>query len=119
MVVGPYFGLTAMGTVALSVTLAFAFGYLLTIKPLVKNGVALRTALGLAFASDKLSIATMEVIDNAVMLIVPGAMDVGIGTILFWGSLGVSLILAFIAAVPVNRWLLSKGRGHALVDCNV
>lgn len=104
-----------MGTVALSVTLAFAFGYLFTIKPFVKNGVELRTALGLAFASDTLSIATMEVIDNAVMLIVPGAMDAGIGTILFWGSLGVSLILAFIAAVPVNRWLLSKGRGHALV----
>ena len=115
MVIGPYFGLANMGTVALSVTLAFAFGYLLTIKPLVKNGVALRTALGLAFASDTLSIAIMEVIDNAVMLTIPGAMDAGIGTVLFWGSLAFSLVPAFFAALPVNRWLLSKGRGHALV----
>jgi hypothetical protein len=115
MVIGTYFGLANMTTVALSVILAFAFGYLLTLKPLVRNGMALRTALGLAFASDTLSIATMEVIDNAVMLIIPGAMDAGLGTVLFWGSLAVSLVLAFFAAVPVNRWLLSKGRGHALV----
>lgn len=99
----------------MSVALAFVFGYLLTIKPLLKHGVALRPALGLAFASDTLSIATMEVIDNAVMLIIPGAMDAGLGTLLFWGSLAFSLVLAFLAAVPVNRWLLSKGRGHALV----
>jgi copper chaperone CopZ len=115
MVVGTYWGLSNMTTVALSVILAFVFGYLLTLKPLVRNGMALRTALGLAFASDTLSIATMEVIDNAVMLIIPGAMDAGLGTVLFWGSLAVSLVLAFFAAVPVNRWLLSKGRGHALV----
>jgi copper chaperone CopZ len=115
MVVGTYLGLANMTTVAVSVVLAFVFGYLLTIKPLLKNGVAIRTALGLAFASDTLSIATMEVIDNAVMLIIPGAMDAGLGTVLFWGSLAFSLMLAFLAAVPVNRWLLSKGRGHALV----
>ena len=115
MVVGTYFGWPNMTTVALSVMLAFAFGYLLTLKPLVKNGMALPTALGLAFASDTLSIATMEVIDNAVMLVIPGAMDAGLGTVLFWGSLVISLMLAFFAAVPVNRWLLSKGRGHALV----
>ena len=77
--------------------------------------MAFRTALGLAFASDTLSIAIMEVIDNAAMLVIPGAMDAGLGTVLFWGSLAVSLVLAFFAAVPVNRWLLSKGRGHALV----
>lgn len=115
MVVGTYMGLTNTTTIAISVTLAFVFGYLLTIKPLLKNGVALRPALGLAFASDTLSIATMEVIDNAVMLIIPGAMDVGLGTVLFWGSLAFSLLLAFVVAVPVNRWLLSKGLGHALV----
>lgn len=115
MVVGTYMGLANTTTVAMSVTLAFVFGYLLTIRPLLKNGVALRPALGLAFASDTLSIATMEVIDNAVMLIIPGAMDAGLGTVLFWGSLAFSLLLAFVAAVPVNRWLLSKGRGHALV----
>ena len=115
MVVGTYLGLANVTTVAISVILAFVFGYLLTLKPLLNNGVALRTALGLAFASDTLSIATMEVIDNAVMLIIPGAMDAGLGTGIFWGSLAVSLVLAFFAAVPVNRWLLSKGRGHALV----
>lgn len=115
MVIGTYFGWANMTTVGLSVMLAFVFGYLLTLKPLVKNGVALPTALSLAFASDTLSIATMEVIDNAVMLVIPGAMDAGLATILFWGSLVVSLMLAFCAAVPVNRWLLSKGRGHALV----
>ena len=115
MVVGTYLGWANMTTVALSVMLAFVFGYLLTIRPLLNDGVALRMALGLAFASDTLSIATMEVIDNAVMLIIPGAMDAGLGTVLFWGSLAFSLIVAFLAAVPVNRWLLSKGRGHALV----
>jgi len=115
MVVGTYLGLANSTTVAISVTLAFLFGYLLTIRPLLKNGVALRPALALAFASDTLSIVTMEVIDNAVMLIIPGAMDAGLGTILFWASLAFSLVLAFLAAVPVNRWLLSKGRGHALV----
>ncbi len=115
MVIGAYLGLANLTTVALSVMLAFLFGYLLTIKPLLRNGLALRTALGLAFASDTLSIATMEGIDNVVMLIIPGAMDAGLGTVLFWGSLVFSLVLAFFTAVPVNRWLLSKGRGHALV----
>lgn len=115
MVVGTYLGLANSTTVGLSVTLAFLFGYLLTIRPLLKKGVALRPALALAFASDTLSIATMEVVDNAVMLTIPGAMDAGLGTVLFWGSLAFSLVLAFVAAVPVNRWLLSKGRGHALV----
>lgn len=115
MVVGTYLGLSNMTTVALAVMLAFVFGYLLSLKPLVKNGMALPTALGLAFASDTLSIATMEVIDNAGMLIIPGAMDAGLGTLLFWGSLAFLLVLAFWAAVPVNRWLLNNGRGHALI----
>ena len=110
IVVGIYLGLANMTTVAISVIFTFVFRYLLTLKPLLNNDVVLRTALGLAFASDTLSIATMEVIDNAVTLIIPGAMDVGLGTVLFWGSLAVSLV-----AVPVNRWLLSKGRGYALV----
>lgn len=115
MVVGTYLGLANTTTVAMSVALAFVFGYLLTVKPLLQNGMALRPALALAFASDTLSIATMEVIDNAVMLIIPGAMDAGLGTLLFWGSLTFPLVLAFVAAVPVNRWLLSKGRGRAQV----
>src|SRR5262249_31968886 len=107
-----------MTAVAISVILAFAFGYLLTLIPLVNKGVALSTAFGLVLASDTLSIATMEVIDNAVMFSIPGAMGTGVGTVLFWGSLIVSLVLAFFAAVPVNRWLLSKGRGHCLVHQN-
>ncbi len=115
MVIGTYLGLANTTTVAMSVALAFVFGYLLTIKPLLKHGMALRPALALAFASDTLSIATMEVNDNAVMLIIPGAMDAGLWTPLFWSSIALSLVLAFVAAVPVNRWLLSKGRGHALV----
>lgn len=115
MVIGTYAGWPNLGTVALSVFLAFVFGYALTLKPLLKAGLSFSAAMGLAFASDTLSIATMEVVDNAVMLVIPGAMDAGIQTPLFWGSLALSLGLAFVAAVPVNRWLLSQGKGHAVV----
>jgi copper chaperone CopZ len=115
MAIGTYAGLPNMATVALSVFLAFIFGYALTLRPLLKAGLSFSAAMGLAFASDTLSIATMEVVDNAVMLAVPGAMDAGILTPLFWGSLALSLGLAFVAAVPVNRWLLLHGKGHAVV----
>lgn len=115
MVIGTYFGLANVTTVGLSVVLAFLFGYALTLKPLLGAGLPFSTALGLALASDTLSIATMEVVDNLVMLVIPGAMDAGIFTALFWGSLALSLALAFFAAVPVNRWLLSQGKGHAVV----
>jgi len=105
-------------TVALAVVLAFAFGYAMTLWPLRKAGMAWRMALGLAFASDTLSITTMEIVDNAIMLVIPGAMDAGLGTALFWVSLGASLILAGVAAFPVNRWLISKGKGHAVVHAH-
>ena len=101
-------------TVALSVALAFAFGYALTLLPLLRAGLPVNTALGLALASDTLSITVMEIVDNAIMLVIPGAMDAGLAEPLFWSSLLLALILAGIAAFPINRWLIARGRGHAL-----
>jgi hypothetical protein len=102
-------------SIALSVALAFFFGYALTVRSVVRAGVEARRALALAFASDTLSIATMEIVDNGFILVVPGAMGAGLGDALFWWSLGVSLAIAFVAAVPVNRRLISRGRGHAVL----
>jgi uncharacterized protein DUF4396 len=102
-------------SIALSVVLAFFFGYALTVRSVLRAGVEARRALSLAFASDTLSIATMEVVDNGFILVVPGAMEAGLGEALFWWSLGVSLAIAFVVALPVNRWLISRGRGHAVV----
>jgi uncharacterized protein DUF4396 len=102
-------------TVALAVALAFVFGYLMTLVPLRRAGTALPAALALAFASDTLSITIMEIVDNVVMLVIPGAMDAGLSEPLFWGSLIVSLILAGMVAFPANRWLIARDRGHALV----
>ena len=115
MVLGTAFGLPALGTVVLSVALAFLFGYALTLSSVVRAGVALVTALGVTLAADTVSIAVMEVVDNALMLVIPGAMDAGLSSALFWGSLAVSLAVAFVVTVPVNRWLISRGRGHAVV----
>ena len=115
MVLGTAFGLGNLPTIALAVGLAFAFGYTLTLVPLLRAGLALGTALGLALAADTASIAVIEVVDNAVMLAVPGAMDAGLADPLFWGSLAVSLLMAAAAAFPVNRWLIARGRGHAVV----
>lgn len=102
-------------SIALSVALAFVFGYALTLGPVLRAGVELRRALGLTFASDTVSIAVMETVDNAFILVVPGAIAAGLGDGLFWWSLGVSLVVAFVAALPVNRWLIARGRGHAVV----
>ena len=118
MVIGTMLGWGNWPTVALAVVLAFFFGYTMTLWPLRKAGMAWGTALGLAFASDTLSMTTMEIVDNAIMVVIPGAMDAGLGTALFWGSLIASLIVAGIAAFPVNRWLIAKGKGHALVHAN-
>jgi hypothetical protein len=115
MVVGTALGLHNLGTVALSVALAFVFGYALTMRAVLGSGLALRAAVGVALAADTVSISVMEVIDNAFMLVVPGAMDAGVASWLFWGALAVSLALAFVVTVPVNRWLISRGRGHAVV----
>jgi uncharacterized membrane protein YbjE (DUF340 family) len=102
-------------SVAISVLLAFVFGYALTLGPVLRAGVRLRRALGLAFASDTVSIGVMETVDNAFILLVPGAIAAGLGDGLFWWSLAVSLAIAFVAALPVNRWLIARGRGHAVM----
>ncbi len=115
MVIGTALGWSNLATIALAVVLAFFFGYSLTMLPLLRSGLAVAAALPLAFASDTLSIAVMEVVDNLIMLVVPGAMEAGAGSILFWGSLAFALVVAFVAAYPVNRYLISRGRGHAVV----
>ena len=115
MVIGTALGLSNPATIALAVVLAFVFGYALTMVPLLRAGLALSLALPLAFASDSLSIAVMEIVDNAVVLAVPGAMDAGLADPLFWGSLAFALAVAFVAAFPLNRHLIARGRGHAVV----
>jgi hypothetical protein len=115
MVVGTALGLPAWGTIVLAIALAFAFGYGLTSLPLLRSGMALSAVVPIALASDTFSIATMEVVDNAIMLGIPGALHAGVGDLLFWGSLSVALVIAGFAAFPVNRWLLKRGRGHAVV----
>jgi hypothetical protein len=102
-------------TIALSIALAFFFGYSLTLLPLVRADLSLRQALPLAFASDTLSIGTMEIVDSLIVIAIPGAMDAGLGDLLFWGSLAGALLVAFWAAFPVNRWLIARGKGHAVV----
>jgi len=115
MVVATALGWSNAASVTISVLLAFFFGYALTLRPVLRAGVQLRRALGLAFASDTVSIGVMETVDNAFILLVPGAIAAGLGDGLFWWSLGVSLALAFVVALPVNRWLIARGRGHAVV----
>ena len=115
MVIGTALGWSNVATVVLAVALAFVFGYSFTIVPVLRAGLALRAALGVALAADTVSIAVMEIVDNAVMLIVPGAMEAGLTSWLFWGALAVALAVAFVVTVPVNRALISRGRGHAVV----
>jgi hypothetical protein len=115
LVVAAAFGWSSLPSIALAVVLAFAFGYALSLRPIVAAGVSFRRALGLALAADTISIATMELVDNGVVLAVPGAMEAGLADGLFWWSLALGLALAFVAAVPVNRALIARGRGHARV----
>lgn len=115
LIVGTGFNLPALQTFILAVGLAFVFGYGLSAASLLRHGLTLKIALGLVLAADSLSIATMELTDNLVVAVIPGAMNAGLGDILFWGSMAVSLIAAFITAYPVNHYLLTKGKGHALV----
>ena len=115
MVIGTALGWTDLVTVVAAVVLAFIFGYSLTLWPLVASGMALRAAIGLAFLADTLSISVMEIVDNAIMLLIPGAMDAHLDNLLFWGSLALSLAIAWVVAFPVNRWLIARGRGHAVV----
>jgi hypothetical protein len=115
MVIGTALGFSNATTIVLSVALAFVFGYGLTSLPLLRAGMALAVVVPIALASDTLSIATMEVVDNAIVVAVPGAMDAGLGDVLFWGSLSFALAVAGAVALPVNRWLIARGRGHAVV----
>ena len=115
MVIGTALGFSQWGTVALAVALAFLFGYTLTSIPLLRAGLALSVVIPIALASDTVSILVMEVIDNAIMLTVPGAMEAELDSLLFWGTLSVALVLAGMVAVPFNRWLLKRGKGHAVV----
>ena len=115
MVIGTAAGASNGVTLVLSIALAFVFGYTLTSLPMLRAGMALAVVAPIALASDTLSIATMEVVDNAVVLLVPGAMDAGLADVLFWGSLAFALPLAGAVAVPVNRALIARGKGHAVV----
>ena len=115
MVLGTALGFSEWGTVALAVALAFLFGYTLTSLPLLRAGLALSAVVPIALATDTFSIAVMEIVDNAIMLTVPGAMESGVGDILFWGALSIALVVAGLVAFPVNRWLIRRGRGHAVL----
>jgi Domain of unknown function (DUF4396) len=115
MVIGTALGWTDGATIALAVALAFFFGYALTIAPVLRSGLPFRAAVGVALAADTVSIAVMEIVDNAIMLLVPGAMEAGLTSPLFWGSLAVALAVAFVVTVPVNRALIGRGKGHAVV----
>lgn len=115
MVIGTAAGLGNAQTIVLATILAFLFGYALTMTPLLRSGMAIGTAIKLALAADSLSIAIMELVDNAIMLVIPGAMDAHLDRPLFWGSLALSLVIAGVAAFPANRWLIRRGRGHAVV----
>jgi hypothetical protein len=115
MVIGTAFGFSDLGTIALAVALAFLFGYTLTSLPLLRAGMALAAVVPIALSVDTVSIALMEIVDNAIMLAVPGAMEAGAGDLLFWGALSVALVVAGVVAFPLNRWLIRRGRGHAVL----
>jgi hypothetical protein len=115
MMVGTALGWSPLQTIAIAVVLAFLFGYSLTSLPLLRSGMALGAVVPIALASDTISIAIMEIVDNAIMLLIPGAMDATLGQIGFWAALAAALLIAGAAAYPANRWLLARGKGHAVV----
>ena len=117
MVIGTALGWGNGATIALAVVLAFLFGYALTLRPLLRS-MSFAGAAKLALAADTASITVMEIVDNAIMVVIPGAMDAGLDTVLFWASLAFSLAVAAVAAFPVNRWLISRGKGHAVVHAH-
>lgn len=118
LVIGTAMGWSNLATIALAVVLAFMFGYAFTMVPLLRAGMALKAALRLALLADTASVAIMEVVDNAIMLAIPGAMHAPLNSLLFWGSLTVALAIAAVVAFPVNRWLIARGRGHAVVHAH-
>ncbi len=115
LVISTAAGWGVAASIFLAVILAFLFGYSLTMLPLLKAGLSFAKASGLALAADTASITVMEIVDNAIMLVIPGAMDSGLGSLLFWGSLGFALAVAWVAAFPLNRWLIYRGTGHAVL----
>jgi hypothetical protein len=115
MIIGTALGFSDLGTIALAVSLAFLFGYTLTSLPLLRAGLALAAVIPIALATDTFSIAVMEIVDNGIMLLIPGAMEAGLGDVLFWGALSFALVIAGLVAFPVNRWLITRGRGHAVL----
>jgi len=115
MVIGTSLGLHDGATIVLAIALAFMFGYALTVRVVLRSGLSLRQAVRVALAADTVSILVMEIVDNAVILAVPGAMEAGIADVLFWGALAVALAVAFVVTLPVNRAMISRGRGHAVV----
>jgi hypothetical protein len=118
VVIGTALGWGNFETIVLAIVLAFLFGYSFTAVPLLRSGLALAAVLPIALAADTFSITVMEIVDNAIILVIPGAMEAGLGDALFWGSLAFALAVAWVAAFPVNRWLISKGRGHALAHAH-
>ncbi|MGH3085255.1 MAG: DUF4396 domain-containing protein [Gaiellaceae bacterium] len=118
VVIGTALGWGNFETIVLAIVLAFLFGYSFTAVPLLRSGLALAAVLPIALAADTFSITVMEIVDNAIILIIPGAMEAGLADALFWGSLAFALAVAWVAAFPVNRWLISKGRGHALAHAH-
>ena len=115
MVIGTSIGLSDWQTVGLAVVLAFFFGYALTMRGVLRAGVPFRQAVRIALAADTVSILVMEIVDNAIMLTIPGAMEAGLTSLLFWASLAAALAIAFVVTVPVNAWLIARGKGHAVV----
>ncbi len=115
LVIGTALGWSNAPTIVLAVALAFVFGYSFTLVPVLRSGMALGAALAIALAADTISITVMEIVDNGIMLAIPGAMDAGLSSWLFWGALAVALAVAFVVTVPVNRALIRRGKGHAVV----
>lgn len=115
MVIGTALGWSNLQTILVAVALAFFFGYAFTIGPVMRSGLALSAAIPVALAADTVSITVMEIVDNAFMILIPGAMDAGLDRALFWAALATSLAIAFVVTVPVNRWLIGRGKGHAVV----
>ena len=118
MIIGTALGWTDLQTIALAVALAFLFGYSLTSLPLLRSGMALSAVIPVAFAADTISITIMEIVDNAIMLLIPGAMDAGLDSIGFYAALTAALLIAGAFAFPANRWLIGRGKGHAVVHAH-
>jgi Domain of unknown function (DUF4396) len=116
--IGTALGWGNLETIVLAIVLAFFFGYTFTSWPLLRSGMALAAIVPIALAADTLSITVMEIVDNAILLVIPGAMEAGLGDVLFWASLAFALAVAWVAAFPVNRWLIARGRGHAVVHAH-